>query len=189
MSRKKSIIALAMESVAEGSEKNMVVMDGPLGTIMAKALDVAYARTDPLTGESTMADEAKVTAESHAIDYILNAQQSAQAQFDGDGQPEDKVSSVKVHSYGVGQVIHDGPSHVEVFEQLKDMVPMTGADVVMVTKVSDNPNAPPMVGSFSGDNNRMERNDVVIISGTSRKNLTVESIAIVVTCREVPDQS
>ena len=57
--------------VAEKPEEKTIVMQGSLSTIFSKALNIAYAKKDPLTGEPAV--------ESQAMDYYAAAKAVAGA--------------------------------------------------------------------------------------------------------------
>jgi hypothetical protein len=63
-------IALLGENAQEPSDETSIVMQGPLAEIYRKALNVAYANEDPLSGKPSMESQAQ---DQQYADLIANA--------------------------------------------------------------------------------------------------------------------
>lgn len=97
----------ALEGDAPETPVDAVVMTGPLAEIYRNALDIAYAKPDPITGEP------KVATESQAIDAMI-AKQLADAITKSQDDSPGKQFTV----YGVSKVSATDEDVVAVAKQL-----------------------------------------------------------------------
>lgn len=110
---------------AADSEKT-VVMKGPLAEIFTKALNVAYAKPDPVTGEVKM--------ESQEQDAkVLQAKMSAMAALVVDKPPEESTTNAGgVTLYGVPRDQISDDDIVAVTQDLANTRPENGRFILIV---------------------------------------------------------
>jgi hypothetical protein len=113
MSKSMFRMALEGETVEMTSRPNepTIVMSGPLSEIFTKALDITYAKADPVSGTAGIAQESQaqdVTVMQKIVESINNnSQQSLQAPAGGEGQFEKgyaaPTSGADLQVYGVAK--------------------------------------------------------------------------------------
>ena len=162
--------------IPEGKD-NMVVLDGALSTIYAKALNAAYAKVDPVSGQPQ--DKANpppqnvdnkmggnVGVESQALDYY-NAAQSmsdtapAKPKTDGD-------QIVNVYTYGTQQK------------------PVTPQEVIQVVQELTSAEIP---SDFVFVTGAMGPTDQSPVGGETNSMIAIESFTIIVKTREIPSKA
>lgn len=121
MSRR--FINFALESDKPAEDPKTVVMQGPLAEIYRKALDVAYAKKDSVTGEATVGQADGIATESQANDAMMlshlrdmlgNHDQALSAnEREEDGEP-----SAVLTIYGVSDAQVEDQDVVNVTQQL-----------------------------------------------------------------------
>lgn len=168
--------AIKDAQIPEGKD-NMVVLDGALSVIYAKALNAAYAKVDPLSGQPQ--DKANpspevdtkagsgVSVESQALDYYDAAQS-----MKGDGAaPKVKIEGdqiVNVYTYGTQEKPVTPQEVVQVVQELTDAeIP---SDFVFVTGA-------------------MGPTDQSPLGGATHSMVAIESFTIIVKTRPVESKA
>lgn len=88
-----TMLRLALENEEAGDEEKTVVMQGPLADVYKKALDIAYAKPDPVTGEPAIATE------SQAIDAMV-----AKALAEAISKQQEGDTPRRLTVYGVSKI-------------------------------------------------------------------------------------
>lgn len=145
MSRRR-LINLALEATAPEAAQPVIEMRGPLAEVFRKALDVAYAKKDTVTGEDTVGQEegktavpagekvegAVVATESQANDALLLAHMhSLLVEHGADaGDEEDGSPSAVLTVYGVSEGDLSQDTVVDITKELANKAPER--DFVMI---------------------------------------------------------
>lgn len=126
----KSMLRMALEGetieMSKRPEEPTIVMSGPLSEIFTKALDVAYAKADPVSGTAGIAQESQaqdVTVMQKIVESINNnSQQALQPPEAGDGQFEKgfaaPASGADIQVYGVAKADITDADVVDVADAL-----------------------------------------------------------------------
>ena len=185
MQPKRSLLAraLAIESypdnVTPEEKATTVVMNGPLSIIMSRALDVAFSKEHPLTGQPAALeksndaeqveelDEAALAVESQAIDHTIALAEIRKREGE-DPEEQDNQPTIKVFTYGTGEKDDKTPEPIEVFREVASSgdVPI---EVIMVNTVD------PVAAAAGVAPGQLEQ-----MSGVA-----IESVSLVVKYRQV----
>lgn len=163
--------------IPEGKD-NMVVLDGALSTIYAKALNAAYAKVDPLSGQPQ--DKANppapevdtkagsgVSVESQALDYY------------------DAAQSMKSDG-GVPKVKTEGDQIVNVYTYGTQEKPVTPQEVVQVVQELTSAEVP---SDFVFVTGAMGPTDQSPLGGATHSMVAIESFTIIVKTRAVESKA
>lgn len=183
-------------------EKQGVVMTGPLGVILTRALNIAYAKKDPATGEVTATadttpvapedalqgevaslEECIVTLETQANDWIMAAAALREKKErltraginpeEDDGTAED-VPRVPLTTSGTRSVEVTPDEIVRLFQDPSNLPNKGNCDFVFYTDTMAPSNHSPMGTGHSYTDNR------TLYMDGSGYQVSVESISIVV---------
>lgn len=182
-------------------EKKGVVMDGPLGLVFTRALNIAFAKQDPATGEYTATSDTStpvgvaqgqgevtsmeqfaVALESQANDWLMAAQalREKQARLVAAGAPvedgtDDDANTVPLTTSGTRSVQVTPEEVIQIFSQ-PDLLPKGGYDFVFYTDAM----APSDHAPFGS--NKYADNKTLFLDGSGYQT-SIESISIVVKTR------